>query len=211
VAVLTLRYSGIHHHVSIASLQEQKEHLLVAVEHNYLKSVGIFIILYALIAVFALPLPALFTLVGGYLFGTIPGTLYSNVGAVTGSTIFFLMIRHSLGASIQKKYKDKLGKINKRIKKYGISYLIALRMLFIIPFFVQNTLVGLTNVSTFTFFWTTAVGILPTSFVFSYAGQQLAEIDSIKDVFSGDVLIAFILLAILGFIPILIQRYQDYR
>jgi len=210
-AVIGLRYSGIVNYVSLESMQEKRLQLMQFVQGHYIRSVLIFIALYALVVISALPLPALFTLTGGFLFGTIPGTLFANIGATSGAIIFFLIIRHSLGASIQARYKDQLANFNERVKKYGISYLIAIRFIAFIPFFIQNTLIGLTNVSLATFVWTTSVGILPGAFVYAYAGQQLATIDSIADVFSGYVLIAFILLALLGIVPILVQRYMDSR
>lgn len=204
--VLMLRYSGLTDYITLENLQEQKIHLQQFVDSHYIGSVLTFIALYILIVMLALPLPALFTLTGGFLFGTLPGVLYSVTGATVGSMIFFLMVRHSLGVSIQKRYKKQLGKFNEQVKKYGTSYLIAIRFIAFIPFFIQNILIGLTNISLGKYLWTTVVGVLPASFVFSYAGRQLAVISSVRDVFSGNVLLAFILLALLGIVPIVVQQ-----
>ena len=205
--LLTLRYSGISSYITLAGLQEKHHRLQAFVDCHYIRAVCVFIVSYALIVLSALPLPALFTLTGGFLFGTFLGTVYSATGATIGAIILFLLIRHSLGASIQNRYKDQLTQFNAQIKKYGTSYIIAIRFIAFIPFFIQNVLIGLTNISLLKYIWTTIVGILPGSLVYAYAGQQLAEIESIKDVFSGSVLFAFILLACLGFVPIILQRY----
>ena len=207
--LIVLRYSRIGSYVTLAGLQEQRHYLEMFVDKHYVLSALIFMILYALVVIIALPLPALFTLTGGFLFGTVLGTLYSSIGATVGALLFFILIRHSLGASIQKRYKNQLARFNARVKKYGTSYIIAIRFIAFIPFFIQNIMIGLTKISLLKYSWTTIVGIVPGSFVYAYAGQQLAEIGSIKDVFSGSILIAFILLALLGLVPIVIQQHLN--
>lgn len=208
--LLTLRYSGISNYITLEGLQDKRHQLQEVVANHYILSALIFITSYALIVLSALPLPSLFTLMGGFLFGTFLGTIYSATGATIGAIIFFLLIRHSLGASIQNRYKDQLKKFNAKVKQYGTTYVIAIRFIAFIPFFIQNVLIGLTNISLFKYTWTTIVGIVPGSFVYAYAGQKLAEIESIKDVFSGRVLFAFILLALLGFVPLLIKRHLNH-
>lgn len=207
VALLLFRYSGLNNYITLQEFQTKHHHLQQLVDNHYIASVLIFIFLYASIVLIALPLPAFFTLTGGFLFGTLCGALYSALGATAGAVLFFLMIRHSLGISIQNRYRDELIKFNTRIKKYGTTYVIAIRFIAFIPFFIQNIAIGLTNISLFTYTWTTIVGVLPGSFVYAYAGQQLAEIESIQDVFSGSVLFAFVLLTVFGLVPIFIQQH----
>ncbi len=205
--ILTLRFSNLFGDISIADLHEKRHHFQEFVADHYLGAAAVFIGLYVLVVLLALPLPSLCTLMGGFLFGTIWGALFAVIGATIGALLFFLMIRHSLGISIQERYKKQLKTFNAEVKKYSASYVIAIRFIAFIPFFIQNILIGLTNISLVRYAWTTMVGILPACFVYAYAGQRLAEMNSITDVFSVPVLSAFILLALLGMVPILIQRY----
>ena len=207
--IVGMRYSGIASFVTVEYLQAQRIYLESFVELHYVGSVISFIGIYIFLVVLGLPLAALLTVTGGFLFGIIPGTLYANIGATIGSIIFFLMVRNSLGFAIQKKYQQQLVWFNAQFKKYGKSYLIAIRFMALIPFFIQNILIGLTKVPLKTFIWTTSVGILPASFVFAYAGRELATISSIKDIFSWHVLLAFMLLALIAIIPIFIQRRKN--
>ena len=58
-----------------------------------------------------------------------------------------------------------------------------------------------------TYVTATAIGIIPGSFVFAYAGRQLGTINSLKEIASPNVLIAFTLLGLLALVPIVYQKF----
>ncbi len=208
--LIGLRYSGLGSYITLEMVQQKRLEMMQYVNEHYLLAALAFILVYIMIVVFALPLAALTTVAGGFLFGVIPGAIYTNIGATIGAMIFFLMVRHSVGKTLQEKYKDKLRWFNEQMHKYGVSYLIAIHFIAVIPFFVVNLLIGLTNVPLWTFIWTTSVGIFPGSLVYAFAGQQLTMITSLKDIFSLNILLAFGLLALLALIPIVVQRYKIF-
>ena len=80
-----------------------------------------------------------------------------------------------------------------------------------LPFFVANALASLAPISLSKFMWTTSLGIIPGSLVYSFAGQQLDSIESMRDILSRDVLLAFGLLALLAIVPIVIKRSRMGR
>ena len=86
------------------------------------------------------------------------------------------------------------------------SYLMTLRLIPLFPFFVVNMACGLTRVSLATYVTATAIGIIPGSFVFAYAGRQLGTINSLKEIASPNVLMAFTLLGLLALVPIGYQK-----
>lgn len=206
IAIISLRYSGIADFISIASLQQKRQLLSEFVLNYYFWAVSLFIGSYAGLVLLGLPLAALWTLISGFLFGTIFGALYSVIGATIGATLFFLVIRHSVGASLQKRYEKQLERFNAQMDRYGVSYLIAIRFVFVIPFFVLNLLIGLTNTSLWRFVWTTVVGIFPGSLVYAYAGKQITMIHRMQDLFTPPILLAFVLLMLMALIPLLVQR-----
>ena len=65
---------------------------------------------------------------------------------------------------------------------------------------------GLTRVSIGTYVVATSLGIIPGSFVFAYAGRQLGTINSLKEIVSPNVLMAFMLLGLLALVPILYKK-----
>lgn len=62
---------------------------------------------------------------------------------------------------------------------------------------------GLTTIKTVAFALVSQVGMLPGTAVFVNAGNQLAQIDSLKDILSPSLLAAF---ALLGIFPIVAKK-----
>ncbi len=207
IALLVIvRLSGVGNFITFSYLQEQRLYMQSVVDSHYLWAVFAYIGIYTSVVVLALPLPALMTIIGGFLFGVLPAVAYATAGAMIGAIIFFLIVRYSFGKTLQKKYTVQLQWLNQKVEQYGTPYLVAVRLIAIIPFFVANILIGLTTVSLWRFFWTTLIGIIPGSLVYAFAGQQLTTINSVRDIVSSNVLIAFGLLAVLACVPIVVQH-----
>jgi uncharacterized membrane protein YdjX (TVP38/TMEM64 family) len=184
-----------------------RQQLLMFVENHYISSLILYILFYILVTTAALPISTLTTLIGGFLFGPFMATLATNIGATTGGTFIFLLVRYFFGESIQKKYHDQLSTFNVRVNKYGANYLLFARLLVFIPFFIVNICAGLTKIPLSTFIWTTSLGIIPGSFVYAYAGKQIGSIAHLSDIFSGRVIMAFALLITLSAASILVKKY----
>jgi uncharacterized membrane protein YdjX (TVP38/TMEM64 family) len=84
-----------------------------------------------------------------------------------------------------------------------------LRLIPLFPFFLVNMVSGLTRVSVGTYMAATSLGIIPGSFVFAYAGRQLGTINSLKEIASPNVLMAFTLLGLLALVPILYKKFAS--
>ena len=69
---------------------------------------------------------------------------------------------------------------------------------------------GFTTVRPLTFLWTTAVGIIPGSFVYAYigyAGQAVFE----NGIFTPEILIALGLLALISLLPVALKKMRAAR
>ncbi|MXX11533.1 MAG: TVP38/TMEM64 family protein, partial [Nitrospira sp. SB0667_bin_9] len=53
----------------------------------------------------------------------------------------------------------------------------------------------------------TSVGIIPGSFVYAFAGRQLGSINSLAEIASLPVLLAFTFLGVLALVPILHRKF----
>lgn len=82
-----------------------------------------------------------------------------------------------------------------------------LRLVPLFPFFLVNLVSGLTRVRLGTYVLATALGIVPGSFVYAYAGRQLGTINSLKEIASPHVILAFTLLGLLALVPMLYRRF----
>jgi uncharacterized membrane protein YdjX (TVP38/TMEM64 family) len=154
----------------------------------------------------SLPGAVILTLAGGFVFGSVPATFYVNVGATGGATLAFLAARYVLRDWVEHKFGRWLEPLQQGFARNAFSYLMTLRLIPLFPFFVINLVSGLTRVSVGTYVAATALGIIPGSFVYAYAGRQLGTINSIKEIASPHVLGAFLLLGALALAPVLYKR-----
>jgi uncharacterized membrane protein YdjX (TVP38/TMEM64 family) len=200
VASVLIWLIGIHQHLTFENITENRDMLLSFVDQNYILSV--FIFLTAMISTaFFIPGTLALTVASGFFFGFIAGMFYALLGACLGAIMAFLASRYLIGSWIQHKLNNQLETFNKEISRHGHNYLLFFRIVPVLPFFVVNYLAGITNISAWTFLWTTAVGMLPGALVCTFAGQQLGIISSLDRIFSTEVIIAFILLAALILLP----------
>jgi uncharacterized membrane protein YdjX (TVP38/TMEM64 family) len=207
--LFAIRYSGIHTHLTLEVIRANSMHLQKFIAYSYATSVALFIALFALIVSCAIPLSPLMTVASGYFFQTIPGTLYSIVGATLGATISFFVFRYLLRDYVQKKYGERLKRFNKEFRTRGASYLLFLQLLPITPFGVIAVISGLSTLPWWTFVWTTAVGIAPGSFIYAFAGRQLMTIEKMSDILSWPVIVALSLLALFSLLPIVVRTIHQ--
>lgn len=195
------------HYLTIATFNANKLYLKNFVTAHYFYAALLYMGIYTLIVSCSLPTGGLVTLAGGFLFGVVPGTIYAVISATLGALVAFVMTRYFIGETIEQRYPKYVQRFNNEIKNYGYSYMLFLRLVTFVPFFLVNLVAGMTKLSAFTFAWTTLVGIIPATAVFAFAGQQLATVTSLHDIISYKVMLSFGLLAILALTPMLFGRF----
>ncbi len=210
-AVFAFFYFDLKQYLSLEALKNNRDALLAYTETHYAMAVTVFIGLYALQTAFSLPGAAIFTLAGGFLFGSFVGTFYVNIAATTGATLAFLAARYLLRDWVERRFGSRLAPIQEGFAKNAFSYLMTLRLIPIFPFFIVNLVSGLTRVNVGTYVLATALGIIPGSFVYANAGRQLGSINSLSEIASPRVLGAFALLGLLSLVPILYKKSARRR
>ena len=140
------------------------------------------------------------------MFGVVRGTLYATVGATIGASIAFLILRRGIDGIMNTRHGKRLERLNKRLQRYGVSYLLFLHFSALAPYAIINLLAAVSRVPLRTVVAVTAVGFLPYGLIYSFAGQQFTTIQSMRDIFSRNVIIAFTLLMLLTLIPLIIKR-----
>lgn len=157
---------------------------------------------YVTVTALSIPLAVVMTLVGGAIFGLTKGVLIISFASTTGATLAFLLARTLLHDFVQKRYGKKLKVFNEGIQKEGAFYLFALRLVPVFPFFIINFVMGLTPISTLTFFFFSQLGMLPGTIAYVNAGTELGKLESLSGIVSWRMLLAF---GILGLLPLLSQ------
>ena len=209
--IVGVRFMGWDEYISFEMLKNKRETLLLFVEENYLLSVLSLIGLYALSVALMFPIATVLSLAAGFMFGPFFGLIYAVLGATLGAVASFYVARLVLGESLQTKYAKELAKFNAGLESDGYSYLFALRLIPVFPFFLVNLFCGLTRIHVKTFFITTFIGIIPGGFAYTYAGSQLTKIDNIGDIFTLQMALAFALFGLLALIPVLYKKVKKSR
>lgn len=207
-AVIVAWKMGLHSYLSIENIQTHAAWLHQQVAEHYCRSVSIYMVTFIIVVISCLPGTAFMNIVGGFLFGVLSGVIYIVFAATVSATLFFYLVRYVIGSFIQERYQYRLTHFNRKIKESGWVYLLIVRCIPVIPFFMVNLFAGLTKISVRTYLWTTLVGVIPTAIIFAYAGQHLNKVTGWKDVFSVPILLALLLLITGALVPLIINRYR---
>jgi uncharacterized membrane protein YdjX (TVP38/TMEM64 family) len=208
IAMAAFFYFDLGRFLSLQVLKDNRDYLLSFTETHSAAAAALFVLTYVAVTGLSLPGATILTLAGGFLFGALLGTLFVNLGATTGATLAFLVSRYLLRDWVEQKFGKWLGPVQQGFAKNAFGYLITLRLIPLFPFFVVNLVSGLTRMNVGTYVVATALGIIPGSFVYAYAGRQLGTINSLKDVASPGVIGAFVLLGILALVPNLYKKWS---
>jgi uncharacterized membrane protein YdjX (TVP38/TMEM64 family) len=134
-------------------------------------------VLIQILQVLLAPVPGEATgFIGGYLFGVVPGFIYSSIGLTVGSWLNF-MIGRLLGERYVRKLipAHQFEKIDGKIKRQGV---IVLFILFLFPGFPKDYLclvLGLSTLPVKIFVLLAGLGRIPGTFVLSLQGAFLYE------------------------------------
>lgn len=209
LAIGAFFWFDLNTYLTLESVKTNRDRLLVFADGHRVLAIASFVVTYAMVTGLSLPGAAILTLVGGFLFGSVWGTLFVNLGATTGAVLAFLAARYMLRDWVEHKFGTWVESVQQGFTENAFSYLLTLRLIPLVPFFVVNLVSGLTRMSVGSYVAATAVGIIPGSFVYAYAGRQLGAINSLKDIASPGVLGAFALLGLLALVPTLYKKWSS--
>lgn len=209
IAVLIfVNYQALSNFFTIEQLKKNNECLAVYVKDHYLFSVLLYITIFSIIVACGLPLIFPLSLVGGFLYGLIPGLLFATLSCLIGSLFCFVVLRYVIGDWVKSWHNQRINRFNQQINTYGHSYLLMLHFLSVVPIFVINLLAAVAKVPLKTVAWVTIVGTLPLNFVCVLAGKQLSSIHSYKDIFSPTILALLALLILIACAPMIIRKFK---
>lgn len=163
-------------YVSLDLFVDRRAPLMAFIDRHFVAALCGFVALYASLVAISAPGATLMTLAGGALFGVKYGLAGSAFGATLGACALFLAARSALGAALAARAGPKVLRLRDRFNDHAVGYLLFLRMSPLFPFWFVNLAAALADVSLRTFFWTTALGVLPAGFVFTAAGASMDEL-----------------------------------
>lgn len=210
-AAILAHLSGVTDLLSLESVKERRKDLLALVAAHPVVAPIAFVFAYVLIVSLSLPVAVVATLLGGFLFGPVLGTLLVVVAGTTGATVVFLVARTAFGEGLRRKAGPLYERVAAGMRENAFEYLLFLRIVPLFPFFLVNILPALFEVRPRTFVLATLVGIIPGTFVYANLGRELGTIANLGDLFSMKMFLAFLLLGVVALIPAGYRAWKRHR
>ena len=167
-------------------------------------------IVWVLMAGFGSPV----ALLAGFIFGKWLGTIILVLGLSVGATILYIFGNYFLKEVIKEKFLDRFKNLEIKFKKSEFIFLLVYRFVGGIPFAIANVLPCLFNVKIFNFFWSTLIGIIPSTFLIVSIGSGLEKIINqnleaprlLEIIYSPDIYIPMIAFAALIIVTIITRK-----
>jgi len=213
LALLAAWYFGVFEYLSFEALRAQREQLTAFVAANQFLAFAAFVAVYVLVTALAFPGAFWVTILGGYLFGLAGGAVATTIGATLGAAALFIMARYLLADTLRARAGPFLKRLEAGFQDNAISYLLTLRLVPVVPFFVANVAPAFLGARLTTFVWTTAIGIIPGVIAYTWIGAGLGaafDAGEAPDVaaFARELAPAFIALAALAIAP---ASYRQFK
>lgn len=216
IIILVIAYLlNLQHYFSFSYLQEKHQVLESLTDHHYFLASLLFCLIYIVSVAVSIPGASFLTIIGGFLFGIILGSIYVVISATIGATIIFLAAKTALSDWFYQKVKTyKLDKFAQGFEKNAFNYLFVLRLIPLFPFWLINIVPAFFKIRTSTYMLSTFLGIIPGSFVYVLVGNGISSViaegktPDLKIIFQPYILAPLIGLAILSLIPIVYKKFK---
>jgi uncharacterized membrane protein YdjX (TVP38/TMEM64 family) len=131
---------------------------------------------YVVCVVLSLPLSVVLTLFGGVLFGAVVGTALAVLSASLGAVLLFLLARGALAPLVARRAGPWLDRVRPGLQRDGFSFLLSLRLIPVVPFWLLNLAPALLGMRLLPFAAATVLGIVPGAAVLAGIGSGLAGV-----------------------------------
>ena len=188
---------GLLSYLNVDTLRGRWQYLLDQYQAHPLGFLLGFFALYVVVTATSLPGATVLTLAAGALFGVVTGFLLASFASSIGATLAMLVARTVIGDWVQARFPAQFAAVNRGITRDGPFYLLTLRLVPLVPFFVVNLVMGMTRIPVLLFYWVSQAGMAPATLIFVFAGTRIAAIGT------GPVLTPglFVALSLLGVSP----------
>ena len=162
-------------------------------------------LLYVVVTALSIPGALLLTLTFGWLFGFWPALGVVSFASACGATLSCGLSRTLFRDAAIRRLGARFQIIEESLARDGDFYLLTLRMLPQVPFFLINLAMGLTSYPLWRFYLISQIGMLPATCVFVYAGAQAVDLKTLveqgpRSLLTPQLVLALCLLAVVPWI-----------
>ncbi|MCK8784683.1 VTT domain-containing protein [Roseomonas sp. NAR14] len=167
---------GANRWLAPGTLSSRGAELLAAAAAEPMRAALLYVAAYIGVVSLSLPAPLVMPLTGGLLFGPWLGTALAVPAATAGACLVFLAVRHGFGDLLERHGGARLRQVDAMLRREGGWYLLVLRLLPLVPFWVINLAAPLSGLRLGAFALATLVGIVPGTLVYASLGAGLAPV-----------------------------------
>ena len=174
----------------------------------------LFMIIYAAAVAISLPGVAILTIVGGYLFGWLHGTVLVLIAAAAGASGVFLLTRSALGDDLGERTAPALQRFAEGFRRHALSYGFALNVVPIFPYALIIVVPAACGVPLHTFLAGMFLGLVPGTVVFAGLGDRLGEMlardvpPRLNSFITPEIVLSLSVLAVLALLPVVYQAWR---
>jgi uncharacterized membrane protein YdjX (TVP38/TMEM64 family) len=174
-------YFRLYRYLSFENLKLHRMILINWAHQHFFQAISSFMAIYTLTVAISVPGAAFLTLVAGFLFGPLAGTIAVILSATLGAFIIFLAVDLALREWVIQKTAKWNRSMENGFQDNAFSYLLFLRLVPLFPFWLVNIIPALLGVSKYTFVSATILGIIPGAFVYVMMGNGLGHVLDLRD------------------------------
>lgn len=194
---------GLQDYLSLATLKARQSELAAMFDARPLLVAGIFFAIQATALALSLPGAVLtLSLAAGAIFGPVWGTVIALLAITFGDSLGFLAARYLFRDWVERTFAAQAAAVDRGVERDGAFYLLSLRLMAVVPYFIVNLTMGLTRMKLRVFAPVSFAGLLPATAIYVNAGTRIAAIDTPADIYSPGLIGAFVLL---GLFPLAIR------
>jgi uncharacterized membrane protein YdjX (TVP38/TMEM64 family) len=167
---------GLDAEMALDALRQHHSWLLGFVAGTPVLASLLFMAIYAATIAASVPGSALLTVIGGYLFGWLEGTVYVLVATTLAATAVFVLARSALGDRLRTRAGPSLVRFAESFRANALSYVFVLHLVPIFPTAVVIGIPAACGVRVRTFVASAFLGLLPGTLLFAHLGSGLGAV-----------------------------------
>lgn len=146
------------------------------IAERYDVALAMFTAAYVISVAMCLPTNVIMALTAGALFGGAVGGLLSIAAATLGGTIGVIALRAGFAEPVARRASARLTLVLQGLRRHAFAFLLFLRLVPIVPFFMVNVAAGISAIRLPVFALATALGIAPIVFLYTFTAERLENV-----------------------------------
>ena len=225
--------TGAHQYLKPEALVENRERLQAFVTEHRVQAMLAYMGIYITAVTLSIPGAVFLTILGGFLFGWLVGGAAAVIAASIGAIGIFLIARTSIGDALLRRAGQRIQRLAEGFRQDAFSYLLFVRIVPLVPFWVTNLAAAFFGVGLRTFALGTMIGLIPATFTFAVAGSGLDSLIAVqleaqkaclaagnpncplnlglRDLVTPQLLGALAALGLMALVPVILKRFYGDR